>query len=388
MRMMQFWKQFFEASANVSLSGYEEPPMEDESATEEEATSITTPSTSTYASPPHTHDDPTVTPQSNGQTYDSQSFSPSPAQSTPRPAQKQAKASREKASTMSNPSPFESTKRGAGPAPEYSLSESTLPSTPRAQDGSLQGFYEPQSSPFAPPSTSAHTAHKTPANDILLHRVLDKNWRLQATPHSVAKLPYRNGPMLSSQTPRPGTARKDKSEAPAEDDLDSSPAIAAPELHAEIFGSPAKRSRIPGVSVLTPAKGRKEGGGRAEVIVKDTSRPAKIKENLWDSDSEEDEDVGAGMSPPKTMQFHVPQGRLVRTPGTQPHEVLSNILLITSQRAKPRNGSSKISYSQQVVMSLMTWTIVPAWSLIAVGFLKRIHFDRNMLSSRYMRFSL
>ena len=330
MRIVQFWKQFFEASANVSLSGYEESPMEDESATEEDATSITTPSTSTYASPPDTHDDPTVTPQSNGQTYDSQSFSPSPAQSTPRPAQKQAKASREKASAMSNPSPFESTKRGAGPAPEYSLSESTLPTTPRAQDGSLQGFDEPQSSPFAPPSTSAHTAHKTPANDILLHRVLDKNWRLQATPHSVAKLPYRNGPMVSSQTPRQGTARKDKSEAPAEDDLDSSPAIAAPELHAEIFGSPAKRGRIPGVSVLTPAKGRKEGGGRAEVIVKDTSRPAKSKENLWDSDSEEDEDVGAGMSPPKTMQFHVPQGRLVRTPGTYPHGMLRNILLITS----------------------------------------------------------
>lgn len=362
--------------------------MEDESATEEDATSITTPSTSTYASPPHTHEDPSVTPQSNGQTYDSQSFSPSPTQSTPRPAQNQAKPFREKASAMSHPSPFESTKRGTGSAPEHSLSDSTLPSTPRAQDGSLQGFDEAQSSPFAPPSTSAHTAHKTPANDILLHRVLDKNWRLQATPHSVAKLPYRNGPKVSSQTPRLGTARKDKPEAPAEDDLDSSPAIAAPELHAEIFGSPAKRGRIPGVSVLTPAKGRKEGGGRAEVIVKDTSKPAKGKENLWDSDSEEDEDVGAGMSPPKTMQFHVPQGRLVRTPGTHHHGMLRNIPLSTSQRAKPRNGSSKTSYSQQVVTSLMTWTIVPAWSLIAVGFLKRIRFDRKILSSKYIPFPL
>ena len=362
--------------------------MEDESATEEDATSITTPSTSTYASPPHTYDDPTVTPQSNGQTYDSQSFSPSPAQSTPRPAQNQAKPFREKAPAMSNSLPFESTKGGTGSAPEPSLSDSTLPSTPRAQEGSLQGFDEPQSSPFAPPSTSAHTAHKTPANDILLHRVLDKNWRLQATPHSVAKLPYRNGPKISSQTPRPGTARKYKSEAPAEDDLDSSPAIAAPELHAEIFGSPAKRGRIPGVSILTPAKGRKEGGGRAEVIVNDISRRAESKENLWDSDSEEDEDVGAGMSPPKTMHFHVPQGRLVRTPGTQPHEMLRNNLLSTSQRAKPRNGSSKISYSQQVVMSLMTWTIVLAWSLIAAGFLKRIRFDHKTLSSKYIRFPL
>jgi len=34
---------------------------------------------------------------------------------------------------------------------------------------------------------------------------------------------------------------------------------------------------------------------------------------VWDSDSEEDE-IG-GMSPPKTMQFHVPRERLLRTPG-------------------------------------------------------------------------
>lgn len=338
MRKVQFWKQFFEASANVSLSGYEESPVEDESTTEEEATSITTPSTSTYASPPQTQDDPTVIPHSNGPTHDSQFFSPSPPQSTPRPAQKQAKSPREKGIAISNPSPFESTKHGIGLAPEHSMSDSTLPSTPRAQDGSLQGFDDPQSSPFAPPSTSAHTARKTPANDILLHRVLDKNWRLQATPHSVAKLSYRNGPEVSRQTPRPGTERKDRSDASAEDDLDSSPAIAAPELHAEIFGSPAKQGRTPGVSVLTPAKGRKEGGGRAEVVVKGTPRPAKSKENLWDSDSEEDEHIGAGMSPPKTMQFHVPQGRLVRTPGNRPVDSLKRYLTkpITAGEASKR----------------------------------------------------
>ena len=38
------------------------------------------------------------------------------------------------------------------------------------------------------------------------------------------------------------------------------------------------------------------------------------KDNLWDSDSDED-GVGAGMSPPKTIFVDVPQGRLVRTPG-------------------------------------------------------------------------
>ena len=39
----------------------------------------------------------------------------------------------------------------------------------------------------------------------------------------------------------------------------------------------------------------------------------------WDSESDEGgegEDGMMGFSPPKTMQFHIPQGRLMRTPGT------------------------------------------------------------------------
>ena len=93
-------------------------------------------------------------------------------------------------------------------------------------------------------------------------------------------------------------------------DLDSSP-LAAPELHSEIFGTPAARNggRVPGVSVLTPKRGREGSavrGGRG-----------KAQQDVgWDSESEEGEgEEGMGFSPPKTMQFHIPQGRLVRTPG-------------------------------------------------------------------------
>lgn len=75
--------------------------------------------------------------------------------------------------------------------------------------------------------------------------------------------------------------------------MDSSPFVEAPELHAEIFESPLRR-RVPGVSVLTPARGQ------------------GMEKGVWDSDSEEEE---VGMSPPKTMQFHVPRERLLRTPG-------------------------------------------------------------------------
>ena len=37
--------------------------------------------------------------------------------------------------------------------------------------------------------------------------------------------------------------------------------------------------------------------------------------DIWDSDSD-DEHGMEEMSPPKTMQFHIPQSRLLRTPGT------------------------------------------------------------------------
>lgn len=74
--------------------------------------------------------------------------------------------------------------------------------------------------------------------------------------------------------------------------------------------------------MLTPARGKSrdqkdaveldnglETGGAAE-FGKGKAR------GLWDSDSDEEgEDGMGGMSPPKTMQFHVPRERLLRTPG-------------------------------------------------------------------------
>ena len=152
--------------------------------------------------------------------------------------------------------------------------------------------------------------------------MLDKNWRLQATPHSTARLPYRNGPSKRNQSPKPNITKQNRF-AVADNDFDSSPEIAAPELHAEIFDSPARRRRVPGVSVLTPAKGRKEGVLRGDVSAKDARIENKGKEILWDSDSDEDGTV-AGMSPPKTILVDVPQGRLVRTPGESFHSCSAN----------------------------------------------------------------
>ena len=308
---LQFWKQFFEASANVSLSGYEEPPADEETIIED-ATTATTPSTSTYGSPPLVHDS-TLTPPSNGSDYTDGSFSTSPVQATPRLSSKQTKTPKQKPSAAPYSSPYESLRRDVLSTSQPSPSKATLPSTPRAQHTLPQHLREPQSSPFAPPSTNARTAHRAPANDALLHRVLDKKWRLQATPHSTRRLPYRYDPLHADKTPKPSTKKQGRF-AIEDNAFDSSPEIAAPELHAEIFDSPARRRRVPGVSVLTPAKRRTEGKARGDVSVKNGEDMMKGKENLWDSDSDED-GVGAGMSPPKTIFVDVPPGRLVKTPG-------------------------------------------------------------------------
>ena len=120
------------------------------------------------------------------------------------------------------------------------------------------------------------------------------------------------------QTPRTGrTDTRFQAE-----DLDSSPLVPAPELHAEIFDSPARAKRIPGVSVLTPAKKNlhmEESKGEGENVI----GKGMPKKGIWDSDSDdEDEDGGLpeGMSPPKTMQFHIPQSKLLKTPGKSSYQ--------------------------------------------------------------------
>ena len=76
--------------------------------------------------------------------------------------------------------------------------------------------------------------------------------------------------------------------------------------------------------MLTPARGSKasaaEGGLRGK------------QQQIWDSDSDDDDegDMGVGMSPPKTMQFHVPQPRLLRTPAREASKRIVEDLLLTA----------------------------------------------------------
>ena len=122
--------------------------------------------------------------------------------------------------------------------------------------------------------------------------------------------------------------------------MSSSP-VAPPELHEELF-SPAKRGqRTPGVSVLTPARDR-----NAKVANTNQETPqGKSTANIWeDSDDElDDSDLGFTGSPPKTIQFHVPQNRLLKTPGTCPPLLSSaSIKLVCTDLPKAKEASRRI----------------------------------------------
>ena len=66
--------------------------------------------------------------------------------------------------------------------------------------------------------------------------------------------------------------------------------------------------RTPGVSVQTPAAGRKT----KDVFSSKRGASSKYDDDItWESD---DDEFG-GMSPPKTIQFALPPSKLLQTPG-------------------------------------------------------------------------
>lgn len=161
------------------------------------------------------------------------------------------------------------------------------------------------------------TAHTN--KDPLLHRVLDKNYRIQATPHKMTGV----SPIKWRVKEKP----QDKGKMPAHsnDSPMSSPEMAIPTLRSAAFMSPVKfpgmrshsgaatgTSRVPGVSVQTPATAKKTKDVYAD---QDSERRGRQRDEItWDSD-EEDDDIFGGMSPPKTIQFALPPSKLLQTPG-------------------------------------------------------------------------
>ncbi|KAK5102298.1 DASH complex subunit ask1 [Exophiala xenobiotica] len=309
----KFWKQFFEASANVSLSGYEEQQSvqdeQEQTATEESAaTTHTTLETSeSYETPNAQH----ISTDSI-QDLDLSNLTISPSHSTPRPL-KQKQGGEE-------PLPYRSLQQDVDDTTNVNVTYASGagdPRTPSKQTSSL--LDDVAMTPEQSPEVQRRERLPQPGttqkrSDPLLHSVLDKKYRVQATPlasHRVGGRPART----------PGTVQGKKT---SDATLESSP-LAPPELHAEVFDSPMRREitqnlkqqRTPGVSVLTPAKERHTQAQRTM--------------DVWDSDDDDDMDEATGMpygaSPPKTMQFHVPQSRLLKTPArAASKQIVDNIL--------------------------------------------------------------
>lgn len=336
----KFWKQFFESSANVSLSGYEEQPSthgtldetvtEDSSATThttlEGSEEYTTPSSANYSV------------QQNEEDIDLSSLTISPSHSTPRPQTKGKKPESQQQQPTAfadYPSPYEALRREVNQA-----SAPAVPSTP----GTSSAVANPSRDIAATPDSTASspfTSRRTPTSiprpstirkktDPLLHRVLDRNYRVQATPISNARYAgFQNSRIAAAAAAAAGGASTTPKTATRnrllESTLSSSPAMPeAPQLHAEIFSSPVRKPRTPGVSVLTPARTNAARSGAAQRFTGADARAAAAAAaaGIWDSDDDDDfdddDDDGGlpfGQSPPKTMQFHIPQSRLLKTPG-------------------------------------------------------------------------
>ncbi|KAH7084396.1 DASH complex subunit Ask1-domain-containing protein [Paraphoma chrysanthemicola] len=313
----KFWKQFFEASANVSLSGYEAPEL-DESLAQED-----TQQSQLYED--ETLEDETVTgetatpPRPSSAQEDAESTitfdSPSLGHSTPRAPPSTNKTRGRGGNGADEPqfaglsSPYEALRQEI----EGSKTPKLEPVTPGKSQAlpDMTGNFD--SSPFVQPTTS-----KKPYvnHDPLLHRVLDKTYRVQATP-LISPRKYKPTGAFTPRTGQKGgpSSRGDAAKLPRWADDSSPPSSPAPQLRADIF-SPVKAPRTPGVSVQTPAKGR---------------APMSINRSgtVFD-DSDEDEEIDLGYSPPKTIQFHIPQSKLLQTPAREASRRIVDDLLMTA----------------------------------------------------------
>lgn len=289
---MQFWKQFFEASANVSLSGVEE---REEGEEEDETYTQSHDQASTYETTTTSAADETLRADGEEQSYDQTNDSIldniDVSGSTPRRPRPKSGTS-----FAGYPSPYETLKNEMKGRSEDEYEEQDEPTTPGPKSRLPDMSTPTSSSPFEPTTRLPSTQKRIGGDQVLLHRVLDKNYRVQATPHKTPKA-------------------KAKASWRDLDSPMSSPPVAAPQLHADIFSSPVRLQynqphapRTPGISVQTPAKGK----------ARDVTR-AKKDEISWESDSDEDPEGvyrELGMSPPKTIQFSMPQSKLLQTPGT------------------------------------------------------------------------
>jgi DASH complex subunit ASK1 len=271
---------------------------------------------STYAESSRPVDDTLQESHGYDQTHDSLLDDGDISGSTPRaPRPKSALGDSPRLGEFS--SPFDNFKQEQKGTAEQDDDTQIQPTTPGNQSRHADVSMTPQSSPFNPTTYLQSQTKGRMNQDPLLHRVLDKNYRIQATPHKTAR--------KQEKTPINKPSWRDDN-SPM-----SSPPEAAPELHAEIFSSPIRKQynapRTPGISVQTPAKAKPK---------ESVPKSAKKDEISWESDSDEDAEGvyrELGMSPPKTIQFNLPQSRLLQTPGKLKHSkhALQTLILCSTR---------------------------------------------------------
>lgn len=250
----KFWKQFFEASANVSLSGYEEQANQDS-----EDTLHTARDDSSYLDTTDTRRTPRQNRSQRGTddspfdlTGDDESSSLArEAQQSETPLTNRMESLEISSSPGNPPTPQTNMRNG------YSHVNNETPTSSPMYRSAIDKLNE-----TATPMTAPKSKNKNP----LLHRVLDSNWKVQATPHSVRSRYTQQEESYSSTSPT------------------SSP----PEMTTQL-GASMKSSRS-------------------------RKTPSKARASQYDSD--DDSSIGQ-MSPPVTMAFSLPPSKLLRTPAKE-----------------------------------------------------------------------
>lgn len=256
------------------------------------------------------------------------------------------------------PSPYETLKQEMTtsdmPAGRTTRQKGKAPTTP----GQSRPVFNPpdstpaaQSSPFLPASMQRPaTGRRNP--DPLLHRVLDKNYRIQATPHATHR--------QDRITREAGAAASASTHDPMLDSSPFSPQLAAPQLRSEIFGSPvitklnrerAQQAipRTPGISVQksqayvrhrNTAPGEDDSTRRTLFSNPSTQKAKHITQTprhtyqAHDYSIDSDDDDLNGLSPPKTLQFHVPltatRQQIMQTPAREASKRIVEDLLYTA----------------------------------------------------------
>ncbi|OAL67343.1 hypothetical protein A7C99_1207 [Trichophyton rubrum] len=339
----KFWKQFFEASANVSLSGYEEQPPIDNEQDATVSTNATATDDSTYQEESESYASPSSEHISINQKVkdeddpDLSTLSLSPSHSTPRARGISSRAIPDDDTTsprMEYSSTFDQREDNL-PAIESPLQ--LCGAGPRTPGKENQLGYNEIATPNTSSSTAFNptsklnlsTALKGDRADPLMHRVLDKTYRVQATPlTNTRRLTTAKG-NNKFNVATPSTSRYKLDDSPL-----SSPELEAPKLHTELFDSPmirrsaAKRNhsetRTPGVSILATPSNKFKGDPNQWDSDED------FKKGRYADDDDEDDSALVDFSPPKTMQFHVPQSRLMKTPAKEASKRIVSDLLYTA----------------------------------------------------------